>query len=204
MNIKRMMIVTTLTFSFLVGCTAGATTTPTSLGKSAGKQPETAASAANSNTDIQTFGPFFTRKDHPDKELIQRINEENNSLDIAIYSLTHTGIVNAVIDAKKRGIKVRVVTDRDQASSSEQSTLLRQLEAAGIPVKANHHKGLMHDKFTVFHHEMVATGSFNYTFSASNTNDENLLFIKNKTIADSYTAQFEAMFNDTANFTDWK
>ena len=56
---------------------------------------------------------YFARQTpNVDQQLIKVIDSSKSTLDIAIYSLTKKSIVNAIINAKNRGINVEVITDK--------------------------------------------------------------------------------------------
>jgi hypothetical protein len=54
-----------------------------------------------------SYTTYVFTKDHPEKTLISLIGEAKSTLDIAIYSLTYPDIIQAMKDAKARGVVVR-------------------------------------------------------------------------------------------------
>lgn len=147
---------------------------------------------------------FTQEKQHPEKLLIDVISGAKSSLDISIYSLTSQDILTSIIDAKKRGVVVRIITDQQESKTKTQAEKLKQLQVVGIPVKYNTHKGLMHLKVTVSDKSIVTTGSFNYSDAAVTINDEVLLVIHDAKIAQDWSTEFEKMWNDKTNFQDLK
>lgn len=146
---------------------------------------------------------YFTQADqHPEKALIDVINSSAQTLDIAIYSLTHPEIVASIKEAKKRGVAVRIISDKIQSAGKSQTEAMKLLGSASIPMKINKHSGLMHLKVTIADKKIATTGSYNYSKAASTDNDEVLMVIHNEDIAKSFTEQFERMWNDTKGFED--
>ncbi|WP_240420279.1 phospholipase D family protein [Paenibacillus periandrae] len=144
---------------------------------------------------------YFTRSgQHPEKALVNVINSATQTLDIAIYSLTHPDIVAAIKEAKKRGVSVRLITDKSQVDGKSQGEAAKILGSAGIPMKINKHSGLMHLKITIVDKKVATSGSFNYSKAASTTNDEVLMVMRGEEVAKSFTEQFEKMWNDTKGF----
>ncbi|MFM1654874.1 phospholipase D-like domain-containing protein [Brevibacillus sp. B_LB10_24] len=143
---------------------------------------------------------FTQAKQHPEKLLIDVINSAQASLDVAIYSLTHPDVVAAIRDAKKRGVNVRVITDKQQLGGKSQTSALKILGSAGIPTKINTHNGLMHLKMVVADQKIATTGSFNYSKAASTVNDEVLVVLRDETVAKAFSQQFENMWNDQDAF----
>lgn len=124
--------------------------------------------------------------------------EAADTIDIAVYSITNDNIVVALDDAHRRGAKIRIITDYVQSHGAH--SLVPQLRDAGIPVRTNKsektnkliHK-IMHNKFAIFNNRFVATGSYNWTNSATETNAENCVFFDNA--ARKYIREFEKLWN---------
>ncbi len=53
----------------------------------------------------------------------------------------------------------------------------------------------MHNKFAIIDSGVVITGSYNWTISASNNNQENLLIIESKLVVDNYKNEFNKLWN---------
>ncbi|WP_051074192.1 phospholipase D-like domain-containing protein [Effusibacillus pohliae] len=68
---------------------------------------------------------FTNAGQHPEKKLEEMVGSAKQSLDIAIYSLTKPDIVKAIVDAKKRGVAVRIITDQQEAQNRSKSTRIR-------------------------------------------------------------------------------
>ena len=163
------------------------------------------AGVSTEKTQVQQSGSevqyYFPRAgQHPDQELIKVINSSKSNLDIAIYSLTKKEIVDAIVNAKKRGVNVRIISDKQESSTKAQSKELSILKRAGIPIKINSHSGLMHMKVTIADKSTVTTGSYNYTVAATNYNDEVLVILNSEKAAQDFEKEFETMWNDNSNF----
>lgn len=141
---------------------------------------------------------YFSPEDQLDKRLIEQIDKETKSIHICIYTFTHRQIANALVEAKKRGVEVEVIIDR---CAVKFKSALEKLAEAGIPVfvwdpqrrknKAAH-RPLMHNKFCVFS-DKVWTGSFNFTYEASNFHQENALVLQDEAIVSAYKGQFHTI-----------
>ncbi|MFC4769709.1 phospholipase D-like domain-containing protein [Effusibacillus consociatus] len=148
---------------------------------------------------------YFTQADeHPERAIRSVIQNAKSTLDIAIYSITEDSIVKEIVNAKRRGVKVRVITDDQQVQNKYQNEDIRKLLSEGIPVKVNSHSGLMHLKMTVADRQVFAVGSFNYTKAASTTNDEVLIVLNDPQGAEKCGREFERMWNDSKEFRDFR
>jgi phosphatidylserine/phosphatidylglycerophosphate/cardiolipin synthase-like enzyme len=161
------------------------------------------ASSAGSNASGLEY--YFPRAgQHPDQELINVINSAKSNLDIAIYSLTKDDIVQAIAAAKGRGATVRIISDKEESDNKYQAQALATLASVGIPIKINHHSGLMHMKVTIADDSTVTTGSYNYTNEATDENDEVLVIIHDSTVAQNFDNEFQSMWSDNKNYIDFK
>ena len=131
---------------------------------------------------------YFSLSDNPQKAIIRNINQAEAFINIAMYVFTDKEIALPLIDAQKRGIKVRVYLDKSQIESSY--SVSRLLVQKGIKVRISTNNYIMHHKFAIIDNRLLLAGSYNWTFSANNRNDENLLIIDNPEIIEIFQNQF--------------
>lgn len=166
-------------------------------GKPAETQPQT-----SSSPKVESY---FTMKGGkpPEIALKEAINGAKSTLDVAVFQLSKEDITTAIIDAHKRGVVVRVISDRSEYEAGTNAAQFTRLHQAGVPLKINTHRGKMHLKLSISDQELVTTGSFNYTVSAVTRNNEVLLLIRDPEMARSWTAEFERLWNDTVSFKEF-
>jgi len=127
--------------------------------------------------------------------VLSEIGKASKSIDIAMYSITSREIAQAVVKAKERKVSVRIVLDRSQIN--EHFSKSKYLISKGLDVKFHIGPGLMHDKFAVIDGRALLTGSFNWTASAEKKNAENLLLIKDRSIAGKYAKEFKHLWSQS-------
>ncbi len=69
-------------------------------------------------------------------------------------------------------------------------SFVEPLYCAGIDVRQDGNPDILHHKVFIFDGEIVALGSFNFSNSAASKNDENMLIIHNRAIAQAYLEEF--------------
>jgi phosphatidylserine/phosphatidylglycerophosphate/cardiolipin synthase-like enzyme len=140
---------------------------------------------------------LFSPDDDPKKVLLGLIHAEQQAITIAIFSLTDYDICKALISAAQRGVHVEIIADRGCAST--EWSKIQKLFYAEIPVSIYPidptSKAIMHNKFAVFslnltNKPLLWTGSFNFTYSAANWNQENALVLDDLELIRSYLKQF--------------
>jgi phosphatidylserine/phosphatidylglycerophosphate/cardiolipin synthase-like enzyme len=136
------------------------------------------------------------------RNIIKIIDKTRHTLDVAVYSLTEKEIVQHICNAKKRGVQVRVLTDKDMSSNKFQREALKRLVHNGIQVKSNTHNGYMHLKLLISDENCLVTGSYNLSKNAETKNDEVMIFINNKEMGNEWTTIFNNMWSDHSNYQD--
>lgn len=126
----------------------------------------------------------------PDRLLAEAIRKARLSVDVAVMQLNLWSIRDALIDAHRRGVSVRLVTESEYLDERE----IQELIDAGIPVLGDRREGLMHHKFVIIDHYEVWTGSMNFTINDAYRNNNHLICIRSKQLAADYTTEFEEMF----------
>lgn len=134
----------------------------------------------------QTRIIYSLDKQKNNQELIKLIDSAHRYIYFAVYTFTKDDIADALIRAKKRGVIVWGITDRGQSESSFESPLIARLTKAGIPIEVQKHtSGIMHIKALVTE-SAYASGSYNWTESATVANDEFLEIGTNPSLRKQY------------------
>lgn len=128
--------------------------------------------------------------------IVQELDGSKNSIEVQAYSFTSAPIAKALVDASKRGVKVRVIVDKSQ--KSEKYSIVTYLTNAGILVHIDKAFAIAHSKIMIVDKIDVITGSFNFTKSAEEKNAENCLIIRgNKQLIDLYEQNWQWRWNAT-------
>jgi len=131
---------------------------------------------------------YFSLYDNPQKEIIKNINQAEAFINIAMYVFTDKQIAASLINAQDKGVKVRVYLDKSQIESTY--SISRLLVERGIKTRISSNNYIMHNKFAIIDNRLLLTGSYNWTFSANNRNDENLMVIDDSGIIEIFQNQF--------------
>jgi phosphatidylserine/phosphatidylglycerophosphate/cardiolipin synthase-like enzyme len=136
----------------------------------------------------QQIEVYFSPRGGCTEAVVKEINAAESTILVQAYSFTSAPIAKALVDAHKRGIKIQVILDKSQRTEKYSSADF--LHNAGIPVRIDDKHAIAHNKVMVIDGTVI-TGSFNFTKAAEESNAENLLVIRDKTIADRYIANWE-------------
>lgn len=143
---------------------------------------------------IEILGVYFSPKGGCADAIVSWINSANSSIYILIYSFTLDSIGRALLEAYSRGVDVKAVFEESQVT---QYSEYWRLKDAGIPVRNDTNPRSMHHKVVIIDEEIVITGSYNWSKTAEEENNENLIIIRSKDIAEIYGEEFEKIWNES-------
>jgi phosphatidylserine/phosphatidylglycerophosphate/cardiolipin synthase-like enzyme len=124
--------------------------------------------------------------------LVEAIDSARLSVHAAMYSLSLKDVRDALIRARRRGIDVKVVMESDNVDADAP----QRLKEAGVPLLGDRREGLMHDKFMVIDGTEVWTGSMNFTTSGAYLDNNVLVRVRSRELAEDYETEFGEMFVD--------
>ena len=141
---------------------------------------------------------YFNDPYHVDRDLtiqnmiLKDIKNAKSTIDLATYNYTDTKTAEALIDAVKRGVKVRMVIDEDNANKK----VVNQLFDGGVGIVAAHSTGLMHAKYIIIDGKIVISGSANMTLASFAYDNNFMIRLESPEAAKVFTAEFEEMYLD--------
>lgn len=163
------------------------------------------------------FSPHRTdtpRKQTTNGVIANVLDQANQSIDLALFVFTDQGIADAL--AAKDSLLIRTLIDRsfiyryhsegldmlglalpDHRCKYEKENrpwTTRPIATVGYPELADGDK--MHHKFALLDDRTVIIGSHNWSKAANHKNDENLLIIKNETVAKHFKQEFERLYEN--------
>ena len=95
--------------------------------------------------------------------VVKVIASARENIRLAGYSFTSPAVVKALIDAKKRGVDVRLLIDDWGNRGASSQAAQRLVKGAGIPLRVISIYAIHHAKYIVVDGTTTDTGSFNYS-----------------------------------------
>lgn len=135
----------------------------------------------------------FSPEGQCEKLALFAINQAKKEILVQCYSFTSNPIANALIEASRRGVSVKVLFDRSQLKAPYSQ--IHKLTKAGIKTKVDYVQGIAHNKVIIVDQSKLISGSYNFSAAANNRNAENMLFINDENLAMIYRNQWLQRFN---------
>ena len=139
-------------------------------------------------TGVQTCAlPIYT-------PIAAAIRNARQTIRVQAYGFTAPTILDALGEARARGVDVRVILDksndpatrRDGGRDGGKLVGAQFTSAMGIPTWIDHSVAIAHNKLIIVDGKVVIGGSYNFTVSAEDRNAENVTFIESVEIAELY------------------
>lgn len=134
----------------------------------------------------------FSPGEHGLHMIQNAIRGARRSLDICVFTITDDRITAAILDAHRRGIKVRLVTDNDKQFDTGSD--IDRIERAGVPTRFDPDPDHMHHKFAIVDGDTLINGSYNWTRGATR-NHENVVLQYNRELIDTFSDEFDRLWS---------
>lgn len=128
------------------------------------------------------------------RKLLDLLVSARETIDISIFTISDDRLASAIVSAHKRGIQIRLITDNDKAL--DQGSDIYSLIDQGIDIRMDKTANHMHHKFAVIDKNILVNGSFNWTRSATEYNQENILVTNEQKLVAAYLAEFENLWEE--------
>ncbi len=135
---------------------------------------------------------------------VRAINNAQREILVGAYGLTTgSGIVEALVRAKGRGVDVRLIADK--TTPCPHTSGIEPLAAAGVPVWIDAQTRIAHAKTMVIDGAVTLMGSMNWTRGAA-ANSEDLNLVSSEAVAAAYAAHWHARLAVSVRYVrreDW-
>lgn len=148
---------------------------------------------------------WFSQGDNVSQRIVDYLGEASESVYFCILSFTRNEIGYAMQDAMNRGAAVRGLFDTQGDEFSEWTNL----QTWGADIFTDAGSGILHHKYMLIDQEepgldpTVVTGSYNWSNSAEYDNDENIVVIHDRLVANQYLQEFAQRYHDAGGTADF-
>ncbi len=148
----------------------------------------------SSDTTHSKAKVFFSPGTQCRDAILSQIRRAVSNLKICVFTISDNFISDEIISAHKRGVDVKIITDNKK--SEDRGSDILALESYGIPVVMDHTRNHMHHKFCIADGRTLLTGSYNWTRSAAEFNQENVLVTTDQNVVKRSMGEFERLWQE--------
>ncbi len=128
--------------------------------------------------------------------VVDVIQKAEHQILVMGYSFTSPKVVRALVDAKRRGVEVKIVLDERGNEGKASKAAMNLVANAGIELRTSAAYKIQHDKVIVTDGQNVETGSFNYSTAAARSNSENALVLwDSPDVAKAYAQHWQSRWD---------
>lgn len=143
---------------------------------------------------------YFSPRGGCTAAVINQIDTAQSEVLVQAYSFTSASIAKALLQAQKRGVRVKIVLDKSQKTARYSAATF--FKNSQIPVFIDYKHPIAHNKIMIVDRQTVITGSFNFSKAAEEENAENLLIIGSKELAGLYVKNWFEHKNHSEELTE--
>ena len=139
---------------------------------------------------------YFTPGNGCIEQIMRQLNNARSRLDVCVFTISDNRLSEVILDAHQRAVQVRIITDnhKQHDAGSDVEWLLKQ----GIPIRFDSTPDHMHHKFCIVDGLTLINGSFNWTRSASERNQENIVISRDNRLISQFQQQFDTLWENFA------
>lgn len=128
--------------------------------------------------------------------VLETIGSAKQSIQMLAYAFQAPDIAQALVDAQRRGVQVRIVVDKKRNLNKPSKAAMDLVVRGGVELRTNDQFHIHHDKTLIVDGSTVETGSFNYAPSAETMNSENVVVIRDMPeVARKYVAHWQSRWD---------
>lgn len=141
---------------------------------------------------------YFSPGDSCKSAIITQLRAAISSVKICVFTISENDISDEILSAHKRGIGVKILTDNDK--SLDRGSDIEMLHNNNVSVRMDRTEYHMHHKFCIVDKKTLITGSYNWTRSASERNQENIIVTQNPLLVKSFLSEFDKLSDQLMDY----
>ena len=157
-----------------------------------------ASQALTLRQEATRVAAYFSPGESCRNTIVQQLEHATTKLRICVFTISDDRITEAIVQAHRKGVDVRVLTDNDK--SLDLGSDIERLAREKISIRMDNTSNHMHHKFMVTDDKTLITGSYNWTVSAARYNHENILLTEEPGAVKVFLHQFERLWGEMTPF----
>lgn len=140
--------------------------------------------------------------DDGDQPLIDSMSKAQHSIKIVIFHISNPNVVDTLVKASNRGVKVTIIADDVQFRNTNNLRVVTQLKAAGVDIiHASKAFNITHEKTFLVDDELLFISTMNFVTTFASTRDYGI-FMKNKSFIKEWLNVFNTDLDNAKNNTN--
>jgi cardiolipin hydrolase len=130
--------------------------------------------------------------------IIHHLDAAVSNLKICVFTISDDLITESIIKARKRGVNILILTDNDKLF--DLGSDIKRLSGEDITIRIDNTSNHMHHKFMIVDDRVLINGSYNWTRSAANFNQENIIVTHEPGLVKLFQQEFDKLWKEMIPF----
>ena len=139
---------------------------------------------------------YFAPNDNVEPKVLEHLTAASKTIRLAFFNIRLPAVKNLLVQKVNDGVDVHVLLDKKQQDLAY-NTMGEELKNAGVTVTLIENQlavdATMHNKFALLDGKTLMAGSANYSFTALNKSDEDLVILEDPALVARYQLEFDEL-----------
>jgi phosphatidylserine/phosphatidylglycerophosphate/cardiolipin synthase-like enzyme len=135
---------------------------------------------------------YFAPEDEVMDKIVAQLEKAQKSVQFMAFSFTDDRMGQVLRDKAKAGLKVQGLFEKRGSDTEYSEYGILKKQKMDVLTDANRY--ILHHKVVIIDEATVILGSFNFSESADESNDENILIVHDADVAESYLSEFQRLY----------
>ena len=136
---------------------------------------------------------YFSPEDGVAAQILDELRSAQRTVHFMAFSFTRQDFADVLLERAAAGVAVSGVFEKRLLNENGRKVFER-LQTAGVPVLVDGNRYTMHHKVFVIDAATVVTGSYNFSASAEDSNDENVIIVHGTALAGLFETEFDEVW----------
>jgi len=140
------------------------------------------------------YKSYFSPGEDCRNAIISKLKQAKKEVKVCVFTITDNQIGSVLRDLHYDGIEVKIITDNDK--QYDRGSDIDYLAQKGVDIRIDTTDAHMHHKFAIIDDEILINGSYNWTVSAAEKNQENIIVTDNRDFVKSFLKEFDNLWRN--------
>jgi mitochondrial cardiolipin hydrolase len=136
---------------------------------------------------------YFSPGEECRNAIISKLRQAEKEVKVCVFTISDNKISTVLRELHEKGIDVKIISDNDK--QYDRGSDIEYLHGKGLNIRIDTTKAHMHHKFALIDREILIKGSYNWTVSAAEKNQENIIVTDQRDFAKSFYKEFEKLWD---------
>ncbi len=139
------------------------------------------------------YKAYFSPGEDCRNAIIKNLKKAEKEVKVCVFTISDNKISTVLKDLHFKGIKIKIISDNDK--QYDRGSDINYLKDKGLSIKIDMTDAHMHHKFAIIDRKILISGSYNWTVSAAEKNQENIIVTDQRDLIKAFNNEFERLWD---------